>query len=265
MNLEQARIVLRARSVSETFDLGLKWLVSVKGPYLRLAFALLVPSWILCLAARWWLQWEWLAVWALAAGIGLLVQGPFTIAASRLMFASDVGVRSVLGQFLRRSGVYVLAMTISRGLVGLTGFAVVLPPLLWPGIAFVPEAVLLEGQGFTEGLKRAWAFNRGQTGTVLALLCGLSAGMFGFVAGFDQLLGLALLEFVLQVGRPFESLWEDGGSAAALLGFFAAIPYLATVRFLHYIDGRTRRDGWDIQLAFLAIAMAEGGAEEEAA
>ena len=30
----------------------------------------------------------------------------------------------------------------------------------------------------------------------------------------------------------------------------------ATARFLAYIDGRTRQDGWDIQLRFMAIAAA---------
>ena len=31
---------------------------------------------------------------------------------------------------------------------------------------------------------------------------------------------------------------------------------VATARFLAYIDGRTRQDGWDIQLRFMAIAAA---------
>jgi hypothetical protein len=139
---------------------------------------------------------------------------------------------------------------------------VVLPPFAWTVVAFVPEAVLLEGQGVAAGLKRASQFNRGQGSTVLALLAGLGTALAGFVAGFDQV-GFVLLDFVLQLGRPFGSLWDDGGSAAALLGFFVAVPYLATVRFLQYIDGRTRRDGWDIQLAFLKIAVAEAGEGRE--
>jgi hypothetical protein len=36
------------------------------------------------------------------------------------------------------------------------------------------------------------------------------------------------------------------------------------VRFLMYIDGRTRRDGWDIQLAFLSVVLADERARKEA-
>ena len=35
-------------------------------------------------------------------------------------------------------------------------------------------------------------------------------------------------------------------------------PWVATARFLQYVDGRTRADGWDIQLRFMAIAAADG-------
>ena len=46
-------------------------------------------------------------------------------------------------------------------------------------------------------------------------------------------------------------------------GAFLAVPLLATVRFLMYIDGRTRRDGWDIQLAFLSVVMADERTRKE--
>ena len=46
-------------------------------------------------------------------------------------------------------------------------------------------------------------------------------------------------------------------ATGAVIGFFAALPLVATARFLSYIDGRTRQDGWDIQLRFMSIAAAE--------
>lgn len=263
MNLSEARIVLRARPLSETFDLAMRWTVAVRGPYLRLALVTLLPCWVVCVAARMWLQWDWIAVWALAAGLALLVQAPFTIAASQLMFSPTVRTRSVLREFLSRFGAFFVAMVLSRALVAVSALLIVLPPFAWTPVAFVPESILLEGHSVTQGLRRASNFNRGQTGTVLGLGFGLCTAMFGFVVGFDQV-GFVLLDFTLQLGRPFESLWDDGGSATALLGFFAAVPYLATTRFLQYIDARTRRDGWDIQLAFLAIAATDEAREEAA-
>ena len=58
---------------------------------------------------------------------------------------------------------------------------------------------------------------------------------------------------MLQLGQPFGSLWPNGGSLYAIFGLFASIPLCATTRFLAYIDARTRRDGWDIQVRFMAI------------
>jgi hypothetical protein len=45
------------------------------------------------------------------------------------------------------------------------------------------------------------------------------------------------------------------------VGFHAAIPYLAVARFLGYVDHRTRGDGWDIQLRFMALAAEETPAQ----
>jgi hypothetical protein len=39
-----------------------------------------------------------------------------------------------------------------------------------------------------------------------------------------------------------------------------AVPFLATARFLAYIDGRTRREAWDVQLRFTELAKSPRGA-----
>ena len=46
----------------------------------------------------------------------------------------------------------------------------------------------------------------------------LAAGGFIYVA--EAFLNVGLLDFMLQLGTPFGSLAEEGGSAAALLGLF---------------------------------------------
>jgi hypothetical protein len=65
---------------------------------------------------------------------------------------------------------------------------------------------------------------------------------------------------LLQLGHPFGALFTDGASAYALAGYFACVPYLATSRFLKYIDIRTRKEGWDIQLKFTAVQAASESA-----
>jgi hypothetical protein len=72
----------------------------------------------------------------------------------------------------------------------------------------------------------------------------------------DQL-GSATFEFLLSLGSPFESLFEDGGSLYAMLGALAAVPVTVTARLLAYVGGRAEQDGWDIQLRFQALRARE--------
>lgn len=257
MNLAEARIALRPRSMGETLDLALRWQATVGGGlYVRLWCLTMLPAALGCYAlvavadAGWW--WAWLAAIALAT----VLQGVFTVAASRLMFEGEVGTLSVLGQFGRRLPVYLVSLILTRLYLAAAGLIVILAPWAWAHGAFVHEAVLLEGQGSFAAVKRSGGFAAGQYGTVITMLLAFGVAVFGFVAGGDQV-GYAVFDFLLQLGRPFGTLWEDGGSLMALLGFFASVPYTASVRFLQYIDARTRRDGWDIQLAFLARVLAD--------
>jgi hypothetical protein len=52
-------------------------------------------------------------------------------------------------------------------------------------------------------------------------------------------------------------LWSDGGSAYAVAGALLSAPFVASASFLGYIDLRTRKEGWDIQLRLAALADSE--------
>ena len=263
MNLGEARVAFRPRTVAETFDLALRWVPAVGGGlYLKLGLIFLLPAAIGCWLLHWLVDFHWVSVWAIAIGTGMVLQGLFTVAASRLMFERDVSVRAVVSQFRGRVWSYLGTLFISRILLAvgiLTIFGIF---LLWPRSAFVHEAALLEGHGPMASGKRGAAFTSRQYGNVLILGLGMLVALFAFIAIADSV-GYVLFDFVLQVGRPFGALMNDGGSLTALIGFFAAIPFLTSVRFMHYIDGRTRRDGWDIQLAFLSLQLADERARKE--
>lgn len=257
MNLHQSRISLRPRKMAETFDLALRWCFSVGGGlYLRLTLVLLIPAALGCYALRVFAELEWALVWLIAVALAMFLQGPFTVAASRLMFEPEVTTRSVLGHFVKRFGAYLLAWVITRVLqfIGLlTGIGWL---WTWAYGAFMHEAVLLEGHAGFAGVKRGGGFASGQYPSILIMGLGLLAAQALFVLAGDQV-GSVLLDFTLQIGRPFDSLFDDGGSLTALLGFFVAVPYLVSVRFLQYIDARTRRDGWDLQASFLGVLVAD--------
>ena len=72
-----------------------------------------------------------------------------------------------------------------------------------------------------------------------------------------DLLGNTLVDLVFEMGRPAGSLWSDGGSGYAVAGALLSSPFVASASFLGYIDQRTRKEGWDIQLRFMALADAE--------
>ncbi|MFO7562959.1 MAG: hypothetical protein R6X02_09985 [Enhygromyxa sp.] len=267
MKLDAARVVLRPRSQSELFDLGLRFATAPAARlYAKLGALTLLPAWALCVAAHQLLGWTWEQVWLLAIALATPIQGVFTVAIGRMMFAEEVRLGEVLGQYLRRLPAYLGTLLLSRAMIAITSLAffLVIPPFwMWGRCAYVHEACLLEQASPVDAITRASRMiARNLVSTVgLLLLMSLAAAGFVFVA--EMLIIVGLFEFVLQLGRPFGSLFDDGGSIAALLGLFLAVPYWATVRFLAYIDLRTRRDGWDVQLRFMAIqARARAEAEQ---
>jgi hypothetical protein len=230
----------------------------------------LLPCFAGCLALRYALKWDWLDIWLVAAILGALVQGAFTIAAGRLMFQETITVREVLGRYLRRLPAYAMAlllarvmvwgsvlMMFSRPLIALAVTVLLLYFFLWPRSLFVHEICLLEGAGPMQVFSRGRRFVFRHYGAALGMLCAGLGAQAAFVLVFEAMLRYGLVDFLLQLGEPLGNLFKEGGSAFALMGFFAAVPYVAVARFLTYIDLRTRKEGWDIQLKFTAIQAAD--------
>lgn len=254
MNLTRAHVVLRMRTIGEVLDLACKLCVTgTLGLYLKLAAIVLLPAYAGCLVLRYALGWSWLFVWLVAAGAATIVQGVFTVAAGRYLFAETLTVREVLGVYGRRFGAYLGALIISRFFIGVAALFIVILPFAWMRSLFVHEACLLEMASSGGAVKRASRFVQADGARAFQMLLLLVLAQLGFVL-VAELLGHGIVDTVLQLGQPFEVAWRHGGSAYALLGFFASVPYIATARFLLYIDRRTRIDGWDIQLRFMAIA-----------
>jgi hypothetical protein len=258
MRLDRAAVVLRPRTVSEVVDLAFRLTFSLALPlYAKLSAIVLLPIFAGALALRYAAGWGWVAVWVVTVFAAVLAEGVFTVAAGRLLFAEDLRVREVLGAYLRRLPSYFIALVLSQGLLAVAAGASVLIalPFVWPSLVFVHEASLLEGAGPIGAMQRASRFVKGRGATTFGLLVMLLAGQAGALV-IGELLGQSLLDDVLQLGSPLGSL-KDGGSPFAIFGLLASVPFVATARFLQYIDTRTRADGWDVQVRFLAIASKE--------
>jgi hypothetical protein len=219
--------------------------------YVKLAAVTVIPCFALTLLARFWLEWTWPSVWFLALTLCALAQGPFTIAASRLMFSESVTARGVLSAFARRLPAFSLALFSTRCALALGIVTIVFAPYTLALCTHIHEIVLLEGSGAWESVSRAQRFIRNDVRrTVETSMSQLGILVTGMLIG--ESLGHGVVAFLLQLGEPFGSLY-DGGSPYALFGFFAVTPLVATARFLGYIDARTRRDGWDLQVRFMAL------------
>jgi hypothetical protein len=256
-----SRVTLRVRGMSEIFDLGFVFIAENRKAYLKLALVTLVVPFAVTAA----LQWKhvgWWQLWGVAIVLGVLVEGAFTTAAGQLLFAESVETRRLLGLFGRRFVSFAAARALSAlALTACVPVIIPIPPMAARSL-FVNECSLLESASPMQCLRRGGQLMQGQTGSGFLFALVLLATRFAFIVAAEEL-GQGLVEFVLQLGRPVGSLFEEGGSTFALLGFFASIPYAATARFLGYVDRRTRREGWDIQVRFAALAQRE--ASEEAA
>ena len=262
MNWLASRVALRIRSLSEVFDLGFVFLTENRKTYTKLALVTLVVPFGMTVALQ-FARVPWWQIWGAAVLLGAAIEGVFTAAAGQLLFAESLGTLRIYGLFGRRLVSYGASRIVSALVMAACAPLVIPVPPFAARTLFVSECSLLESASPAQALRRGGQLMQGQAGpgALFALL--LVAVRLVFIA-FAEELGQGLVEFVLQLGRPVGSLFDDGGSTFALAGFFASIPYVTATRFLGYVDRRTRREGWDIQVRFAALAQREG-AEEAAA
>jgi len=260
VNVLAARVVLRPRSLADVLDLALPFCWRDRRLLSALAALALGPIAALAAFLRIGLGWRWPWVWCAVIEASFAVEGMFTVAFGELLFheAKDVTVRSVWRRFRSLLGPY-LSVTIRRQLILVVMLALVFVPF-WEGPArqFTTEALLLERVSSSKAAERTRTLTKNAMGGAFLLwLATLALPALGAVVG--DVLGHALAGFVLQLGEPAGSLWQNGGSGFAVAGALMAAPVAAAMRFLGYIDRRTRIEGWDIQLRFMALAS---GAED---
>ena len=257
MNLHAAAVVLRLRTVSEVFDLACRLSTGLAlSVFARLFAWVLLPLYAGCLALRFALGLDWWQVWCVAIVATTVAQGPFTIAVGRILFSEQVTVARVLKLFASRFSAYFRALLRFTFLLVVVIWTVVFAPWAYIRMLFLHEVCLLEGVSDGALARRCRILVAGRANPALLVVLLLLLARAGCVL-VSELLGSALVDDILQLGSPFGSLFEDGGSPFALLGLFLSVPYVAAARFLQYIDTRTRSDGWDIQLKFMAVASRE--------
>lgn len=261
MNLGDSAVVLRPRTISEVADLAFRLCFSVAFRlYLQLSAFTLLPAFVLCLSLHYLADLSWAQVWLVAILVAPFTEAVYSIAVSQLMFSPMLGPRPVFALMRKRFGglLWSLVIRFVGALIGLMTIFILMPFVVIR-LLHLDEACLLEGLSGNRAYERSHRLveSRGSgSGFLMVILLGLIRAGSVILA---ELMCDGIIGDLLQLGRPFGWLFRDGGSPASLAGFFLAIPIVATVRFLYYIDTRTRADGWDIQLRFHGIRLrAEG-------
>jgi hypothetical protein len=266
VNLRAARVVLRQRSLADVLDLALPLCVVGRRPLGAAALLVLGPIAAAAAVARLAGKWSWPAVWVLVLEASLLLDGVFTVVLGDLLFREprEISAFASLRRFLGRAFTVATAVVARQVVLAVSCAIVVAPLFAAPSTQLLPEALLLESATWGRAWTRSRALTRNRGGFAFGLwLATLALPVLGAIAG-DQL-GNAALGMGLQLGRPTGDLFTDGGSGFAVLGALLAVPVAASARFLGYIDLRTRKEGWDIQLRFMALAAESSTGRRSAA
>ena len=253
MNPNACRVVLRPRGPLEILDLALRLVRLHVGPIARLAAVVLLPvgaaSWAvgaLAPGGAWWL----------AAVVVLLplLQAPFSLLLGRLLFSDAVTLRDVAAGV--RRGALTVGLFWLLFDVLLVSFCIV-GVIFLPILAFAPEVALLERVGLSRAVGRAVFLVGGHPiASVAATVARFVLPLWGMVVA--ELIGQLVVGWVLQLGAPFGALAHGDATPYAVAGMLACTPLVAAYRLLLYVDARTRTEGWDLQVAFRALALREG-------
>jgi len=251
MDLREARVTLRERSLLDVLDLALLFVSAHKGVYARTMLAVLAPSFALTAMIAY--STDWLVAWISSLVLAIGAQAPFGALASRLVFADDVRARDALKLALRALPRIAAARVAQLlALAAAAGFLVV-PALYFGAVTlFVGEIALLEGSGVGRSFSRAQRIASAQLGTALVGAL-VFAAMPWAAALLADVAGRVVVHDLLEIAAP-DPMWRHGGSLLALAGFWLAVPFVASARFLLYIGFRTKSEGWDIQTRFAVIA-----------
>lgn len=186
--------------------------------------------------------------WALVWFFGPLTTAAATILCGDLMLHPHASIRSVARRWLRKVPALTGIRVADVAFKGLTAGVF----LRWT--VFFPEVVVLEGGRFDAVTRRS----AGLLGVVNARWIGfaclvLTAQAVGIWAGE---VSWQALRSLFALPHQDSALIAQGGSWPAFFGLGLAQTYLAAVRFLVYIDCRTRREGWDLAVQMAGLVQA---------
>lgn len=254
MNIDRTTIVVRERRIPELYDLALLvlrrhfwalWLLALIGcgPFLLFNWWLLSGS-----ASDDW--WTWYPCLLLVAIEGPFATAPIAAYLGTALFDEQPRVGAALRQALARWWPLLL-FGLYRGLLAVFPLLLILYP------PHGTEVSVLERQSVGATWRRAGALRTVWSSEWVThlLIAGplLALGVLCVIDATQTIVSL-LMHADLLGDDDSTSAFIPGASFAPHLATWLVLTYLAVVRFLSYIDLRTRREGWEIDLALRRAA-----------
>jgi hypothetical protein len=259
-----AQIVLRPRTIDETLDLALRYLRHsardfTKVVALTVGIATAITVLISVFFDLGFYQRAVIAIW-----LSPFVEQVITVYGGRHLFTSGTRMMpavKVIAKRLPRVAFTSALLSLpwipvlwdgfqSKELIGVCALVGTFWPFLIASQAYRSEVSLLEQLSMKRAGQRTKTLITYRFARALALVILNTIIRLGFAGLFELMIGFTL-GFLLQFGDVGDALagWP------AILGYLFAGPYVALVRMFDYVDARTRREGWDIQVRFNAIVQ----------
>jgi len=255
VNLDHGTVVVRERAFFEVYDLAIALARRHAGAIALLGLIGCAP-------------WALLNWWLLSGGDGESIFWAFVLMAAQAPIAT-APVTAFLGaaMFEHAPRPWPALIAAYRRLPALATLAVLrgLAALTVIGLPFTPahlvESLMLERQRLWSAWGRAWALFGSWVGEHLGHT--LVAGVVVAIVLAISLISGALVANLALGWSPdddeVELLLLPGRNPLLLITPWAVIVWLTVVRFLAYIDLRTRREGWDIEIELRRAGRRLGG------
>ncbi len=169
-----------------------------------------------------------------------ILMAAMTMAMSELFLGRDIGVTEAYSRVLKRF-FPLLGTILLSGIAIVLGFILFVIPglILWIWFAFVPQTVIIDGEGGVSAMKRSKYLVKGFFGKTFIL------NILIFVA-------ISLITGVISYSTaklmPFEQYSDALGSGAANVISVLLEPFRIAAMTLLYYDFRIRKEGFDLEI-----------------
>ncbi|MEX2113021.1 MAG: hypothetical protein WD845_07530 [Pirellulales bacterium] len=257
--MDRSRIAISERGWADNLDLALHVLRSYGGPLAVCAVVAIVP---LAALNHLLVSWMFPDLWVDEESVGILywitclvmieaplATAPMTLYLGQALFVEKPQARAVARDFIACLPQLFLLQLLLRTILILPVITWIAPYAMWP---YLNEVILLERNplvgrdGRLSTLKRNSLLHRGNSGD-----------------NFVRAIGSALLSLLLITALYLTEdmlarhlLGVEPGAAGWLIemqiAIWIVVSYFAVVRFLSYLDGRIRNEGWEVELLLRA-------------